>query len=756
MAKSLVPKRTRFRGHVDTISDGYMFGWLFDAMHPTCSVVFELFVNGAYRGQWTCAYFRPDLMAGNLGNGVHGFKVPLGRVTADSIYSLELFLPSAGGAWFAARDGQLRPLKGAGATRALRLKRFRDRLIRSAADTPSTTDRPDASWAIGVLSQCDVYRAERRSDLQSSDFAEFLRRLKGLRGSDVEFYSWYVNDYIYKLDPRYIPLSEEEKKFVKALIESTRSEFDSPPFSIYLRLLRWKSYRGLREAYKHYWWSAEGGRQLNLDLSIPRPNESQVLQEFVRYGVGRSFPLTYFMAIFAFRNRLVNPIAMLFPFGRRQVYEWCYHYGYQNSHIRRHIEHVLATCPSEARSRLEAKSFPYYRAASNQRQEIEKSIAPPVSSSRGLLANKSDVSLQFIGPFDKLLGLGESSRRLMEAIRVVDRNCTFVCYNDGIQSASVEGEYNYDLRKSDINIIHLNIEQIPEFFLKNGNLLKDSYNIVFPYWELSKISSLHLLGLRLVDEVWSASTFINSVVQGKDLPVTTIGVPASILGDVCVDSGTRSDKFTFLTTFDAYSWPQRKNALGVVEAFLAAFSSDIAVRLIVKTQNANDVHSIHQKRAWESLKARCGEDDRIEVINETYSPSQQRDLIRSSDCLVSLHRAEGLGIDILDALASGIPVIATAYSGNMDLCAPNNTWLVDYDLIPVREDEYVFVENNQLWADPKSDSAIQAMRGVFYGRQERYEKSWAGIADAHRLRSRDAIAQKIRQRLALISSSKSS
>lgn len=756
IVKSLIPKRSRFRGHVDSICDGYIFGWLFDAKNPERSLVFDLFVNGDYHGQWTCAYFRPDLLAGNLGNGAHGFKVPLGRMTAESIDSLELFLPAVGAKWLAACDGKLLPLKGAGATRALRLKRFRDRLIRSEATVPSATEGPGASWIAGLLSRCDVYRAQRRSGLQSSDFTEFLRRLKGLGGDDVEFYSWYVNDYLYKLDPRFIPLSEDEKNFIRALIESTRSEINSPPFSFFLRLLSWKSYRGIREAYKHYWWSAEGGRQLNLHLSIPRPNESQILQEFVRYGFGRSFPLTYFMAIFALSNHLVNPIVMLFPFGRRQVYEWCYHYGYQNSHIRRRIKHVLAACPSEARSRLGAKSFQYCCAASNQHQEIEKSVSPPVYSSQEMLAKKSDVSLQFIGPFDKLLGLGESSRRLMEAVRVVEKNCAFVCYNDGIQSASMEGEYNYDLNKSKLNIIHLNLEQIPEFVLSYGDLFQNSYNIVFPYWELSKLSSLHLLGLKLIDEVWSASTFINSLFHGKDLPVTTIGVPASILGDARADAYSRSDRFTFLTTFDAYSWPQRKNAIGVVEAFLAGFSADIEVRLIVKTQNAKNVHSIHQKRAWEMLIARCGEDERIEVIDETYSPSQQRDLISSCDCLVSLHRAEGLGIDLLDALASGVPVIATAYSGNMDLCAPNNTWLVDYDLISVREDEYVFVEDSQLWANPKTDSAVQAMRGVYYEHQQRYEKSSAGIADAHRLRSRGAIAQKIRHRLAIIRSSKGS
>ncbi|KSV62436.1 hypothetical protein N185_08470 [Sinorhizobium sp. GW3] len=363
-------------------------------------------------------------------------------------------------------------------------------------------------------------------------------------------------------------------------------------------------------------------------------------------------------------------------------------------------------------------------------------------------------ALQFIGPFDRILGLGESSRRLMTAVRAGEDSCNFVCCSDGIQSVAITGDYNFQISRSKINIIHLNAEQIPEFFLKSGDIIRESYNIIFPYWELDKLSSLHMLGLSLIDEVWTASNFISSVFLGQGLPVFTVGLPAVKLAGVRAFNRQRAGRFTFLTSFDAFSWPQRKNAVAVVEAFLAAFRGDENVQLIVKTQNADFVHTRNQLEAWRELQQRTAGDDRIEVINETYSPARQKQLLASCDCFVSLHRSEGLGIDILDALASGIPVVATAYSGNMDVCTARNTWLVDYKLVPVGKDDYVFVESGHLWAHPEHSSAVGALRGVYENDALREEKSRIGVMDAEARRSVTAVTENVFKRLNVIRSLK--
>lgn len=755
-------KRSKFRGHIDRIADGYMFGWLFDSNHPERSVLFDLFINGVYRGQWSCAYFRPDLLDAGLGNGIHGFKVPLaGAIDATTDRdSVEMFVPGAGAIWLAAKDGHLREQKAMGATRAIRLERFEARLAGSdvGGSTCIANATTDASLIAGVLSRSEIYENDRLGDVQSSDFTEFLRRLKNWKGDDHQFYSWYVNDYIYTLDPRFVPLSDDEKNFIRDLVERTRSEISSPPLPKYLKFISRKVFNSILAVYGVYWWSAEGGRQLKLDHSALRPNETGKLREFVSYGFGRSFPLTHFMMIFALRNCLVSPLAMLLPSGRRRVYEWCFYYADQNSHIRKHVENEVGP---HFHHDITANLSKGHKGKANLHENDEgcsegEEVSFGSSSKGGKLTAAESTGkshlIQFIGPFDKLLGLGESSRRLMSAVGEVKVDCNFVCYNDGIQSASVDGDYNYHISRSAVNIIHLNAEQLPEFFLKNGDFLRESYNIIFPYWELSRISSLHLLGISLVDEVWTASTFISSLFQGQGLPVVTIGLPASRLGELRGSDFLRADRFTFLASFDAFSWPQRKNALAVVEAFLAAFGGVDNVRLIIKTQNADHVHSAHQKQSWAALKQRCSDDNRIEIINETYSPLRQKELLRSCDCFVSLHRAEGLGIDILDALASGIPVVATGYSGNMDICTEQNSWLVDYDLVPVEQNDYVFVEDGHQWADPKHWSAVSALREVYYNNKFRIKKSVIGMSDVETLGSASVIARRIFERLELVQS----
>lgn len=744
-------KRTRFRGHIDRIADGYLFGWLTDSHHPNRSVVFELFVNDIYWGQCTCAYFRPDLMAVGVGNGIHGFKVCLPDSSITHSDRVEMFVPSAGATWLIAINGQLREQRGLGATRTLRIRRFRSKLLASGA---APSDRPanasDASWTVGILSKANVYGKVRSSSIQSSDFTEFLRRLKHWNVDDDQFYSWYINEYIYNLDPRFIPLSNDEKDFIRLLIERTRAEIGLPPLARYLRIVSWKGFATIKASYRPYWWAIEGGRQLKLDQSILTEREAKILHEYANIGFGKAFPLTYFMLIFALRHGLVAPLAMLFPSGRRRVYEWCFEYARRNSHIRKHVECVVF--PILSRQPLTALPERHTRVIGAINKDSTRTLAKGDPRVGEECEVREPYPLQLIGPFDKVLGLGESSRRIMTAVQQVEPTCRFVCYNEGIQSASLDAIYNFEVSRSLINIIHINIEQIPEFFLKNGDVLKDSYNIIFPYWELNKLSSLHHLGMELVDEVWTASSFIASLFATHRWPVVTIGLPASKLSRV--QFSDRADgKFIFLTSFDAFSWPQRKNALAVVKAFRAAFDITEDVRLIIKTQNADRVHTTHQKQAWLELKERSSEDSRIEIINETYTPERQRELLCSADCLVSLHRSEGLGIDLLDALATGIPIVATAYSGNMDVCTKQNSWLVDYDLVPVKLDEYVFVEEGHVWADPVHSKAVDSLRDVYTKRTSRIEKAISGIADAERLRSMETVSKRIEDRLNILRSS---
>ena len=68
---------------------------------------------------------------------------------------------------------------------------------------------------------------------------------------------------------------------------------------------------------------------------------------------------------------------------------------------------------------------------------------------------------------------------------------------------------------------------------------------------------------------------------------------------------------------------------------------------------------------------------------------------------------------MIDAMSLGVPVVATAYSGNLEFCKPETAMLVDYDLVPVMDNDYAFAVPGARWADPKHESAVRALRTIF-------------------------------------------
>jgi glycosyltransferase involved in cell wall biosynthesis len=115
----------------------------------------------------------------------------------------------------------------------------------------------------------------------------------------------------------------------------------------------------------------------------------------------------------------------------------------------------------------------------------------------------------------------------------------------------------------------------------------------------------------------------------------------------------------FLVAFDSYSFVQRKNPVGVLEAFRKAFPNGENVRLIVKTQNRDNISGAVQARIWQNVEAICARDSRIVVMNETLSYDKLLELKAGVDCYISLHKSEGFGFGMLEAMNLKVPVVCT-------------------------------------------------------------------------------------------------
>nr|WP_284691468.1 glycosyltransferase [Pinirhizobacter soli] len=210
-----------------------------------------------------------------------------------------------------------------------------------------------------------------------------------------------------------------------------------------------------------------------------------------------------------------------------------------------------------------------------------------------------------------------------------------------------------------------------------------------------------------------ATHFVQDAVHAvTDKPLFLAPIPLGAFAD----SGRSKDEFglddayTFLVTFDFSSYLARKNPSAAIAAFRSAFMGDERVRLLIKTSNAH-----RHADALRSLMDEGGGDPRIVIRDDLLPRDDLHALQRCCDAYVSLHRSEGFGLGMAESMILGKPVVATAYSGNLDFMTPDNGVLVPYRLVPVEAGEYSFGEG-QHWAEADVQAASDAMRRLYTDR----------------------------------------
>jgi glycosyltransferase involved in cell wall biosynthesis len=199
--------------------------------------------------------------------------------------------------------------------------------------------------------------------------------------------------------------------------------------------------------------------------------------------------------------------------------------------------------------------------------------------------------------------------------------------------------------------------------------------------------------------------------------------------------GLPSDRCVLLYHFDANSTIARKNPLAVIEAFHRAFPRRGADRplLVLKTQNLSSLE-VAEALLEEQMATIGGV-----LINGEFTGEQMSQLLVSCDIYVSLHRAEGFGLGMAEAMYYGKPVIATAFSGNMDFCTSENAALVGYTVTEVGATELslnpgaeTVYQTGSLWAEPDIDQAARWMRELFENDSLRTRLGEAGAATIRR------------------------
>jgi glycosyltransferase involved in cell wall biosynthesis len=270
----------------------------------------------------------------------------------------------------------------------------------------------------------------------------------------------------------------------------------------------------------------------------------------------------------------------------------------------------------------------------------------------------------------------------------------------------------------------------PRLLADPPDWFRDAYRIGLWVWELDQFPGDWKFALDIVHEIWTPSSFsANALRRGTDLPIRV--VPHAV---VCpeipplsrAEFGVREDQFLGLAIMDLTTCPDRKNPVAHVRAWKLAFGNDLSCHLLMKVRFKKNTTFARRELLREIANAK-----NITLVEQIFSDKDMAAFQRMADVYLSLHRAEGYGLNIHEMLEIGVPTLATAWSGNMDYMEryPHSV-PVPYRLVPYKDRTFAYQGTNLAWAEPDIRFSASALREV----RARWQEKRAG-----RIASRDPI-----------------
>lgn len=312
------------------------------------------------------------------------------------------------------------------------------------------------------------------------------------------------------------------------------------------------------------------------------------------------------------------------------------------------------------------------------------------------------------------IGMGEHVRATFRSLRkVAAQPKLYDIYKLQQPSPAELAEFDGSCQSSParINVFHINGNEVEQVWNHiNYHKPWTGYNVIYPLWELPRYPSVWAEQLNRFDEIWAPSRFIfDGLKKACEKPIFHMPLSCEIAVNGFFGRryfGIPEADYAFLFFYDLRSYTSRKNPQGVIQAFrqLLANRPYSKAHLVIKVNGVDT-----NPAAFNELQEQMGDlHSNVTLMHREMSSDEVKNLVRSCDCFISLHRSEGFGFGIAEAMALGKPAIATAYSGNMDFMTQDVALCVDYKLIPVESGEYPHHED-QVWADPDYGQAAAFM-----------------------------------------------
>ena len=330
----------------------------------------------------------------------------------------------------------------------------------------------------------------------------------------------------------------------------------------------------------------------------------------------------------------------------------------------------------------------------------------------------SPFGVNLVGHIQSDCGLGESCRLVASGLKASDVPfCVIDVPQYGLLpetnrswSAYRSGTFRYHF-----NLIHLNAGELARNL---GSLkpaaLKNGYNIAYWLWELPEFPPAWDYTFSIFDEIWTPSVFVSEAIRKRtDKPVLTM--PYGLSKPLTCQNidrqffGLPENEFLVFVSYDGSSISERKNPVGAIEAFRTAFPAGEA-RLVIKATNDDKLDEM-----TEGIH-------KVTILRESYKKETFNSLLQTMDVYLSLHRAEGFGLVMAEAMLLGVPVVATNWSANTEFMCPGNSCLVDAKIVELDKDIPPYEKGNH-WADPDIWQAAAYLRRLYEDRKYGLELS---------------------------------
>jgi glycosyltransferase involved in cell wall biosynthesis len=288
-------------------------------------------------------------------------------------------------------------------------------------------------------------------------------------------------------------------------------------------------------------------------------------------------------------------------------------------------------------------------------------------------------------------------------------------------------------------VSHINPPELLAWVLETeGRLLAGRHHIGYWAWELEEAPADWIPAFDFVDEVWAPSEFAADAIRRiapKHIKVSAAPYPLYLNPRPAADRSAFNipeDRVVVFTSFDLRSTAQRKNPRAALKAFQQANRKAGGSALLLCKVVGGDLHPA----GLAALAAELAEDPSVRLMTDNLSSDAMAVLMASVDIVLSLHRSEGYGLLIAEAIWQRKPTLATGWSSNVEFMDKASSGLVRFDLIPVK-DEGLFYKDGR-WAEADTDDAAHQLATLISDRQRRTEWAAATAQNRHVSFNRDA------------------